>query len=77
MDRILCESGFGTSFKFARSKVGLANWTVSMEARVSQTAVSCLCAARHTLSSRGPAGKVIKVASKGREVIDLTRSLSA
>jgi hypothetical protein len=53
------------------------SWAIKIEASESHTAVSRRCAAKHTISNRGPAGRETKVVSVGSDVIDLKRSLRA
>lgn len=60
-----------------REKTGGLSCAKRIPAKESHAAVSWRCAARHTSSKRGPAGSEIRVASGGREVIDLNKSLNA
>jgi hypothetical protein len=60
-----------------KEKTGGLSWAIKIEASESHTAVSWRCAAKHTISSRGPAGSEINVISVGSDVIDLKRSLRA
>ena len=60
-----------------REKTGGLSCAKRMAARESHAAVSWRCAARHTSSKRGPAGSEMRLASAGREVIDLSKSLNA
>ena len=53
------------------------NCEIRVLAKVSQTAVSCLCAAIHMSSSNGPGGNESNVRSEGRAVMALKRSLKA
>lgn len=48
-----------------------------MPVKFSHTAVSCRCTATQTISINGPGGRERMVASVGRAVIDLKRSLIA
>lgn len=50
---------------------------MSMPASDSHTLISCRRAAPTTSSNRGPGGRDINVASTGRHVIDLNKSLKA
>ena len=72
----ICASCVGSLFVI-REKTGGLSCAKRIAARESHAAVSWRCAARHTSSKRGPAGSEIRVASEGREVIDLNRSLNA
>ena len=72
----ICASRVGPLFVF-REKTGGLSCAKRIAARESHAAVSWRCAARHTSSKRGPAGSEIRVASEGREVIDLNKSLNA
>ena len=69
-------SGEGPVRKF-KEKTGGFSCATRIAARESHAAVSCLCAARHTNSSSGPAGSEMRVVSEGRHVMDLKRSLKA
>jgi hypothetical protein len=77
--KIACASLVGPVLFCFDSNIGGGGFScaIRIAASDSHTAVSCRCAARHTSSNSGPAGREISVVSFGRHVMDLNRSLRA
>ena len=70
-------SELGSGLNVVGISEGGLSCTRSIVVSESQTAVSCFCAAKHTSSSNGGAGREMSVTSDGSAVIALKRSLSA